>query len=100
MKGTDSNRRRHTRFGFSGPLHWHSDTATGQGQVVDLSPGGAGFMVPQGDAIRLCGPLTIDLELGCDLQCRLARNARVRQIVPHDVDNCRVCVAFDDAPAN
>ena len=87
-------RRRYARVPFEGTMRWETDGDNGEGKVIDLSPGGVAFHVPQRDAVRLRGQLALDMELGPGLCWRVADAARIVRIVPRDPETCRVCVQF------
>ncbi len=87
-------RRRHARVPFEGTMCWETDRDHGEGEVIDLSPGGVAFHVPQRDAVRLRGQLALDMALGPGLRWRVADAARIVRIVPRDMETCRVCVQF------
>jgi hypothetical protein len=96
----NSDRRRFPRVPFSGTMRWQSGGRAGTCEVLDLSEAGAAFAVPQRDAILFGGKLSLDIKLGPEVTWEVTRGARVAEIVPRDVETCRVSVEFPPEQSN
>lgn len=94
VRAHGSERRRFPRVPFSGELRWRSRGRAGTAEVLDLSEAGAAFAVPQREAIHFGGELGLDITFGPDKTWQVTEGARVTDIVPRDVETCRVCVEF------
>jgi hypothetical protein len=88
------DRRRTRRVAFEGTVQWCTRHGMGTGAMLDISPTGAGFRIPQSQAVCLAGPVELAMQLAPELTWQVTDAGRIVQIVPHDEETCRVCVAF------
>ena len=99
----NAERRRFSRVPFSGAMRWQSRGRVGTSEVLDLSEAGAAFAVPRREVFLFGGHVSLQIELGPNMNWQVTCGARVAEIVPHDSEACRVGVEFpaeqlDDAP--
>lgn len=87
-------RRRYARVRFAGEIAWNATSATGFARVIDLSPGGVALAVPQRQAVHFKGPVRLRMQMTPEVCWDLTQEGRVTNIVPLDLDNCRVCISF------
>ena len=93
------DRRRFIRVPASGPVRWRSGGRAGDGELLDISPGGAGLRISARRASQLGPELALEIEVGPDERWALAENARVVRQVPDANGMCRVGVEFAQIPA-
>ncbi len=94
MSNARRERRRNSRVLFGGRMRWQCGGQAGECDMLDLSPGGASFSVPQRDARRFDGRVKLRLELTPGMTWQVTEAARIVRITPRDSGTCRVCVAF------
>ena len=94
------DRRRYIRVPASGPVQWRSGQRCGQGELVDISPGGAGLRLPLRKAAQLGPAVTLAVELSPGVSWALPENARVVRRIPDDDGHCVVGVEFPAVPGN
>lgn len=79
------DRRQHIRVPAAGPVRWQSGQRTGIGQLVDISPGGAGVLLPLRKALQVGEPITLDTE---DSTAALITGGVVVRRSPRDDGQC------------
>ncbi len=94
MSNARRDRRRSSRVLFGGRMRWQCGVHVGECDMLDLSPGGVSFSVPQRDARRIDGRVKLHVELTPGMTWQVAEAARVVRITLRDPNTCRVCVAF------
>jgi len=94
MKTRAKDRRRYGRVPLRGVMRWQSGSASGDCQIIDLSPVGAALCMEDQQTHRLGQQLALDLELVPGMSWRVADAARVVRITPHTDEGFRVCVEF------
>lgn len=93
-------RRKYVRVPVQEPARWSSGGREGVGELVDLSPGGAGLRLPLRRANQLGPTVDLDVTLAPGVAWRLVSGARVvRRVVEAD-GQCLVGLAFDAPPTD
>lgn len=87
-------RRRHLRIPATGLVRWQSGRHAGHGELVDISPAGAGLRMAAHKATQLGPRITLEMELSPGRTWCLGRNARVVRRIPDADGSCRVGVEF------
>ena len=94
MNNCHCDPRRHGRVPMSGDIQWRSGLATGIGEILDMSPGGAGFNVPVREAFQIGPSVALNTELAEGLDWRVTGDATITHKTPHNDGTCRIGVEF------
>jgi hypothetical protein len=79
---------------MSGDMKWRSGLGAGVGEVLDMSPGGAGFKVPVREAFQIGPSVALNTEPAEGLDWCVADDATVKHKIPHNDGTCRIGVEF------
>jgi hypothetical protein len=79
---------------MSGDMKWRSGLGAGVGEVLDMSPGGAGFKVPVREAFQIGPNVALNTEPAEGLDWCVADDATVKHKIPHNDGTCRIGVEF------
>ncbi|MFO0972725.1 MAG: PilZ domain-containing protein [Phycisphaerae bacterium] len=94
-----SDRRRFARVPMSGSMRWQSGAFTGEAEVLDISPSGAGFLVAHRSADKLNDGLLLEIELEPGRVWRVTESAQIVQRIPLP-QAYRFGVSFSDGDAD
>ncbi len=79
-------------------MEWRSGLGAGIGEILDLSPGGAGFRVPVREAFQVGPAVALSSAAGDGPECDLADDAKVTHKTPDRDGTCRIGVEFTPLP--
>ena len=94
MSNCHSDPRRHTRVPMNGDVQWRSGMGAGVGEILDMSPGGAGFKVPVREAFQIGPSVALNTEPAEGSDWCVADDATVKHKIPHNDGTCRIGVEF------
>lgn len=94
MQDLLQDRRGSARVPMTAQVHWRNGSRRGTCRLMDMSPGGASFLVPMREVFTLGSRISLDVELGPTLEWQVTDRAEVVRRVPVGDNTCEVAVVF------
>lgn len=96
--GLMEERRRWFRVPMGENLYWRSSKHVGEGNIRNISPGGAAFDLPLARVFQIGSSVDLDVDLESELRWHVADGAKVVRKVSHPDGTCEIGVVFRDHP--